>query len=147
MIYYENGRIHSEHYSYNIPEGLYFDFECSVELEDGFAFISTDKRYTLEISKQELSPTITLEALDQDEAFVSMSQISLINRGGLNGKCLFYRSPGRLHEYYEEHLDIEPGVVLDICVTIKDGRSNYNQIFDVMREPILVDFLNSIEAK
>lgn len=146
MIYYENGRIYSEHYSYNIPEGLYFDFDCSVETEDGFAFISRDKRYTLEISKQILSPTITLEAIDEDEAFVSMSQISAVNRGGLLGKSLIYRSPGWLHEYYEEHLDIEPGVVLDICVTINGSRSKHEQIFDVMKEPAVVNFLNSIKA-
>lgn len=146
MIYYKNGRIFSEHYSYNIPEGLYFDFGSSVEIKDGFSFISTDKRFTLEIYSQNLTPSTTIESLDEDDEFVSMSQITSVNRGGLLGKSLFYRSPGWLHEYYEEHLDIEPGVVLDICVTINGTRSNHEQIFDVLKEPAVVSFLNSIKA-
>lgn len=147
MIYYKNGRIYSKHFSYQLPEELMFDFGSTVEIKDGFSFISPDKRFTLEIYTQKLTSAGTIDALDEDDEFVSMTPISAVTRGGLCGKCLFYRSPEWLHEYYEEHLELEEELVLDICVTINDGRNKHEQIFDVMKEPVVVSFLNSIKAE
>lgn len=147
MLYAKDGRIHSEWFSYALPEGLFFYYDSGLEIRDGFQFASEDERLRLDVGIQAVTPLGTLEDLDECDEFVSMSDIFEVNRGGLKGKGLFYRSPSWRREYYEEHLELEPGLVLEICVICEVSVETRGKVRQVLLKSPVSDFLANIQAK
>ena len=149
MLYVKNGRLQSDSCSFALPEDWYFFYYSGVVVRDGFEFSKEEdsESVRLNVGIQDFNPQATLEAIDAESEFVSTSEIFSVSRGGLTGKAMFYQSSSGRREYYEEHLELKSGQILEIFLACDVTVETRGKIKDLLEEPSVTEFLSSIQAK
>ena len=149
MLYVKNGRIQSESCSFALPEDWYFFYYSGVEVRDGFEFSKEldSESVRLNVMIHDVIPRATLEAIATESEYVSTSEIFSVTRGGLIGKAMFYRSSSERREYYEEHLELSSGQILEIFLACDVTAGTRGKIRELLDDPTVKDFLSSIQAK
>jgi len=149
VLYVKNGRIQSDSCSFALPEDWYFFYYSGVEVRDGFEFSKEEdsESVRLNVGIQDVIPQATLEAIDAESEYVSTSEIFPVSRGGLTGKAMFYRSLSGRREYYEEHLELKSGQILEIFLACDVTGESRGKIKELLEERSVTEFLSSIQAK
>lgn len=74
-----------------------------------------------------------LRLLESD--YVAISEIFPATRGGLKGKAMFYRSSPDRMEYYEEHLELASGQILEVLLAFDVTDETNGKIEDLFGDP------------
>ena len=149
MLYVKNGRIQSESCSFALPEDWYFFYYSGVEVRDGFEFSKelNSESVRLNVGIHDVIPKATLEAIATESEYVATSEIFPVTRGELKGKAMFYHSSSGRREYYEEHLELASGQILEVFLACDVTAETKGKIKDILDDPTVKTFLASIQAK
>ena len=149
MLYVKNGRIQSESCSFALPEDWYFFYYSGVEIRDGFEFSKEpdSESVRLNVGIHDVIPKATLEAIATESEYVATSEIFPVTRGELKGKAMFYHSSSGRREYYEEHLELASGQILEVFLACDVTAETKGKIKDILDDPTVKTFLASIQAK
>lgn len=149
MLYVKNGRIQSESCSFALPEDWYFFYYSGVEVRDGFEFSKEldSESVRLNVGIHDVIPKATLEAIATESEYVASSEIFPVTRGELKGKAMFYHSSSGRREYYEEHLELASGQILEVFLACDVTAETKGKIKDILDDPTVKTFLASIQAK
>lgn len=149
MLYVKNGRIQSESCSFALPEDWYFFYYSGVEVRDGFEFSKEldSESVRLNVGIHDVIPKATLEAIATESEYVATSEIFPVTRGELKGKAMFYHSSSGRREYYEEHLELASGQILEVFLACDVTAETKGKIKDILDDPTVKTFLASIQAK
>lgn len=149
MLYVKNGRIQSESCSFALPEDWYFFYYSGVEVRDGFEFSKEldSESVRLNVGIHDVIPKATLEAIATESEYVATSEIFPVTRGELKGKAMFYHSSSGRREYYEEHLELASGQVLEIFLACDVTDESRGKIKELLEDRSVTEFLSSIQAK
>ena len=149
MLCVKNGRIQSESCSFALPEDWYFFYYSGVEVRDGFEFSKEldSESVRLNVGIHDVIPKATLEAIATESEYVATSEIFPVTRGELKGKAMFYHSSSGRREYYEEHLELASGQILEVFLACDVTAETKGKIKDILDDPTVKTFLASIQAK
>lgn len=149
MLYVKNGRIQSDSCSFALPEDWYFFYYSGVEVRDGFEFSKEldSESVRLNVGIHDVIPKATLEAIATESEYVATSEIFPVTRGELKGKAMFYHSSSGRREYYEEHLELASGQILEVFLACDVTAETKGKIKDILDDPTVKTFLASIQAK
>ena len=149
MLYVKNGRIQSESCSFALPEDWYFFYYSGVEVRDGFEFSKEldSESVRLNVGIHDVIPKATLEAIATESEYVATSEIFPVTRGELKGKAMFYHSSSGRREYYEEHLELASGQILEVFLACDVTAETKGKIKDILDDLTVKTFLASIQAK
>ena len=149
MLYVKNGRIQSESCSFALPEDWYFFYYSGVEIRDGFEFSKEpdSDSVRLNVGIHDVIPKATLEAIATESEYVATSEIFPVTRGELKGKAMFYHSSSGRREYYEEHLELASGQILEIFLACDVTDESRGKIKELLEDRSVTEFLSSIQAK
>ena len=146
MLTIKNGRIHGEEFSFTLPEDMSFYYDSGIELRDCLQIISADKKTILDIRVQQPVPLGTLEALAKSEVFIPTSKIFSVNRGGLKGKAMYFRNRTWDEECYEEHFELENGLIAEISLSCEVCVATRGRIREILTKAPVSDFLANVKA-
>jgi len=149
VLYVKNGRIHSKCCSFALPEDWFFFYYSGVEVRDGFEFSKEldSESVRLNVGIHDVIPRATLEAIATESEYVATSEIFPVTRGELKGKAMFYHSSSGCREYYEEHLELASGQILEVFLACDVTAETKGKIKDILDDPTVKTFLASIHAK
>jgi len=149
VLYVKNGRIQSESCSFALPEDWYFFYYSGVEVRDGFEFSKEldSESVRLNVGIHDVIPKATLEAIATESEYVATSEIFPVTRGELKGKAMFYHSSSGRREYYEEHLELASGQILEVFLACDVTAETKGKIKDILDDLTVKTFLASIQAK
>ena len=149
MLYVKNGRIHSKCCSFALPEDWFFFYYSGVEVRDGFEFSKEldSESVRLNVGIHDVIPKATLEAIATESEYVATSEIFPVTRGELKGKAMFYHSSSGRREYYEEHLELASGQILEVFLACDVTAETKGKIKDILDDLTVKTFLASIQAK
>lgn len=149
MLYVKNGRIQSESCSFALPEDWYFFYYSGVEVRDGFEFSKEldSESVRLNVGIHDVIPKATLEAIATESEYVATSEIFPVTRGELKGKAMFYHSSSGRREYYEEHLELASGQILEVFLACDVTAETKGKIKELLEDRSVTEFLSSIQAK
>lgn len=146
MLTIKNGRIHAEEFSFTLPEDMSFYYDSGIELRDCLQFISADNRTILDVRVHEPVPLGTLEALAKSEVFIPTSEIFSVNRGGLQGKAMYFRNRTWDEECYEEHFELKNGLMAEISLSCEVCVATRGRIREILSKPPVSNFLANVRA-
>ena len=146
MLTIKNGRIHSEEFSFTLPEDMSFYYDSGIELRDCLQFLSADNRTILDIRVHEPVPLGTLEAIANSENFIPTSEIFEVNRGGLVGNAMCFRNRTWDAEYYEEHFALKDGLIAEISLSHEVSVETRGSIQDILKKRPVSEFLANVKA-
>jgi len=149
VLYVKNGRIHSKCCSFALPEDWFFFYYSGVEVRDGFEFSKEldSESVRLNVGIHDVIPRATLEAIATESEYVATSEIFPVTRGELKGKAMFYHSSSGRREYYEEHLELASGQILEVFLACDVTAETKGKIKDILDDLTVKTFLASIQAK
>ena len=104
MLYIKNGRLYTHSYSYIMPDGLCLVPDSITTAPDTLTFETLDGKFQIMLSpyEAEKTPDEELNEFLKMGCHETMSDIIDVNRGGMIGKCVFYRDNSWSYEHYEE---------------------------------------------
>ena len=146
MLTIKNGRIQAEEFTFVLPEGMSFYYDSGTEPYDCLQFISADKKTILDVRVQEPVPLGTLEALAQSEVFIPTTEIFSVNRGGLKGKAMYFRNRTWDEECYEEHFELENGLIAEISLSCEVCVATRGRIREILSKAPVSDFLANVRT-
>ena len=146
MLTIKNGRIHSEEFSFTLPEDMSFYYDSGIELRDCLQFISADNRTILDIRVHEPVPLGTLEAIANSENFIPTTEIFAVNRGDLVGKAMYFRTRTWDTEYYEEHFELKNGLMAEISLSCEVCVATRGRIREILSKAPVSYFLANVKA-
>lgn len=150
MLYMKNGRIHTASFSFVLPEEMSINTQPYGCCPDLLVLTTLDKEYTIEIGAcRENSAQEALMEWYYEDVYVPLTEIYNIERDGMKGKALFFRTNSWKKEYYEERLMYRKNIENQNCfrLSIKHNvleQNKRNGIADFMRKPNIKAFLDSI---
>lgn len=104
MLYIKNGRLYTQSYSYVVPDELCLIPDTFETSPDTITLETLDGKFQLMLRPYDTEKTPLEELIGMLECcgHVKMSEILDIDRGGMIGKGVFYRSDSWRYEHYEE---------------------------------------------
>ena len=146
MLFVKDGKIHAKQFAFSLPENMHFYFDSGIEPRDHLQFISSDGIIILEVMVRPVVPTATLEAIATNGNMIATSDIFSIERKGLIGKALFYRTQSWQEECYEEHYDLEPGLIAEIRVKCSVSETTRGKLRSVLEKYPISDFFETVQC-
>ena len=153
MLYIKKGRLYTASFSFTLPEGVSIDTNSDNLYPDTIAFQTKDGSFDIEIGVgvnfNMQPPNIRIKEIMRADCFVPLTAPIKVNRDGMVGLGLYYRSNAWDDEYYEEFLEYpenEDGqYTFTLCFVhrVKD-ESERNGIDAFMNEPNIKQFIESI---
>ena len=151
MLYIKNGRLYTQSYSYIVPDELCLIPDTFETSPDTITLETLDGKFQLMIRPYdtEKTPIEELSSMLEYCGHVKMSEILDIDRGGMIGKGVFYRSDSWRYEHYEERSryamndDGQNALELYIEHEVQD-ESERNKIKEFMEQPKVKALLESI---
>lgn len=151
MLYIKNGRFYTQSISFALPDELCLIPDTFTTAPDTLTFETLDGKFQIMLNPYETEKTIE----EEFDGFLNMgchekmSDIFEVNRGGMMGKALFYKSSSWGYEHYEERSryaeneDGQNAFELYIEHEVQD-ESDRNQIQTVMEHPNIKALIESI---
>ena len=104
MLYIKNGRLYTQSYSYVVPDELCLIPDTFETSPDTITLETLDGKFQLMLRPYdtEKTPLEELSSMLECCGHVKMSEILDIDRGGMIGNGVFYRSDSWRYEHYEE---------------------------------------------
>ena len=151
MLYLKKGCVYTASFSFALPEDLCIVSDPITVSPDTMMFETVDGKYQILIGAYESdkSPLSEIEHLLSLGGHKSTTEKLDIERGGMRGKGIFYRSNSWSHEYYEERLEFpmneegQNAFELVIQHEITD-ESERNQVQKFLTQANIEEFLRNI---
>ena len=95
MLKHRNGRFYLGNVSFILPDEMYINPYCEVDIEAGFELVSSDKKLYLTVMGNEVADNAKEEIesiFDEEGCFEQVGEIESLDSGGLKGYCVKYLS-------------------------------------------------------
>lgn len=151
MLYIKNGRLYTQSFSYIVPDELCLIPDTFETSPDTITLETLDGKFQIMLRPydSEKSPLDELSSMLEYGNYVKLSEILDIDRGGMMGKGVFYRSDSWRYEHYEERSryamneDGQNAFELYIEHEVQDD-SERDQVRAFMEQPNIKALIDSI---